>query len=157
MRALMLVLPVGIGVVMFSRGGELAAPAPLLTGVSLLAGGMLSAFTHLSTLRLKITDINANESSDRFEAERGMLDETAAHLLTGSLFCALNAAVLVLGMNVSVSAKGHLTGVLAAMATGISSYIILLFVIVLPRLYFAYVEMNNVSVALNGFDRRKHE
>lgn len=157
MRILMLVLPAGIGVFMFLRGGELAAPAPLLTGISLLAGGMLSAFTHLSTLRLKITDINANESADRFAAERGMLDETAAHLLTGSLFCALNAAVLVLGMNVGVSAKGHLTGALAAVATGFSIYIVLLFIAVLPRLYFAYVEMNNVSVALNGFDRRTHE
>ncbi|MFF3154797.1 hypothetical protein [Streptomyces sp. NPDC057910] len=157
MRILMLVLPASAAVFMFLRDGELAAPAPLLTGVSLLAGGMLSAFTHLSTLRLKITDINATEGADRFVAERGMLDETAAHLLTGSLFCVLNAAVIVLGMNVSVSVQGHLTGALAAAAAGFSIYIVLLFIAVLPRLYFAYVEMNNVSVALNGFDRRTRE
>ncbi|MGW3413873.1 hypothetical protein [Streptomyces sp. NPDC000888] len=157
MRIIMVVLPLGLAGVMLLRRGELAAPAALLTGVSLLAGGMLSAFTHLSTLRLKITEINATESADRFEVERGMLDETAAHLLAGSLFCAFNAATLVLGMNVSVSSKGHLTGILAAIATGLSTYIVLIFVAVLPRLYNAYVEMNNVSVALNGFDRRKQE
>ncbi|MDH6542032.1 hypothetical protein [Streptomyces sp. SPB4] len=86
-----------------------------------------------------------------------MLDETASHLLTGSLFCVMDAIVLVVGMNVGTSPQGRLTGVTAALAAGLSSYIALIFITILPRFYNAYVEMNNVSVELDGFDKRKTE
>ncbi|MFF9023800.1 hypothetical protein [Streptomyces eurythermus] len=155
MARLSLLLPVAVFGLMLWRGGRLAAPAALLTGVALMAGGMLSAFTHLSTLRLKITDWENPGTASRFEVERDMLDETAAHLLTGSLICALNAAALVVGMNVSVTKTGHLHGFWAAAAAGLSSYVLIVFIFVIPRLYSAYVQMNNVSGELNGFDRSK--
>ncbi|MFB7862231.1 hypothetical protein [Streptomyces sp. NPDC056069] len=154
---LSLLLPLTIFGLMLWRGGHLAAPAALLTGVALMAGGMLSAFTHLSTLRLKITDWDKPGTASRFEVERDMLDETAAHLLTGSLLCALNAAVLVIGMNVGVTKTGQLCGFWAAMAAALSSYVLIVFIFVIPRLYSAYVQMNNVSGALSGFDRSKNK
>ncbi|MEV7830351.1 hypothetical protein AB0P12_06935 [Streptomyces subrutilus] len=153
---LSLLLPFAVFGFMLWRHGRLAAPAALLTGVALMAGGMLSAFTHLSTLRLKITDWEKPGVVSRFEVERDMLDETAAHLLTGSLLCALNAAVLVIGMNVGVTKTGHLYGIWAAMAAGLSSYVLIVFVFVIPRLYSAYVQMNNVSGDLSGFNRSKN-
>ena len=152
-----LCIPFVLTGVMWGTGGDLAAPTPLLTAVSLLAGGMLSAFTHLSTLRLKITewlDKEGDEGSN-FEVEREMLDETASHLLTGSLLCAIDALLLVVGLNFASSPEGHLTGVFAAIASGVSSYIFLVFVMIVPRLYSAYVEINKVSSKLNGFVRSK--
>ncbi|MFJ9525476.1 hypothetical protein [Streptomyces cyaneofuscatus] len=152
---LSLLLPVVVFGLMLWREGRLAAPASLLTGVALMAGGMLSAFTHLSTLRLKITEWDSPGEASRFEVERGMLDETAAHLLTGSLLCAFNAATLVIGMNVGVTKTGHLYGFWAAASAGLSSYVLVVFVFVIPRLYSAYVQINDVSSELNGFDRRR--
>lgn len=150
-----LLAPVVIFSLILWRNGKLAAPAALLTGVALMAGGMLSAFTHLSTLRLKITDWETPGSISRFEVEKDMLDETAAHLLTGSLLCALNAAALVIGMNVSVTESGHLYGFWSALAAALSSYVLIVFVFVIPRLYSAYVQMNSVRDDLNGFHRTK--
>ncbi|MFE3552579.1 hypothetical protein ACFXN2_28370 [Streptomyces kronopolitis] len=136
-------------------GASLKSPAALLTGAALLAGGMLSAFTHLSTLRLKITEWDEGGSAGRFQMERDMLDETAAHLLTGSLACVLDAASLVIGMNASLDKQGHLTGFWAALSAAISSYVLLIFVVILPRLYSAYVEINGVAKNLSGFTRGK--
>ncbi|MET8807206.1 hypothetical protein [Streptomyces sp. NPDC004546] len=148
-------VPIGVFVLMWLRQGRLSTPGALLTGVSLLAGGMLSAFTHLSTLRLKVKEWVGSSEVSRYEVEKGMLDETAAHLLTGSLLCALDAASLVIGMNVSVTKDGHLYGFWAAFAAAISSYVLIIFLFLVPRLYSAYVEMNDVSPNLNGFVERQ--
>ncbi|MFJ3136786.1 hypothetical protein ACIPK5_12805 [Streptomyces sp. NPDC086843] len=96
-----------------------------------------------------------SSEASRYEVEKGMLDETAAHLLTGSLLCALDAASLVIGMNVSVTRAGHLYGFWAALAAAISSYVLIIFVLLVPRLYSAYVEMNDVHPDLNGFVGRQ--
>lgn len=153
-RAILL-LPIGLFGYLLWRGASLASPAALLTGAALLAGGMLSAFTHLSTLRLKITEWDGEGGASRFSVERDMLDETAAHLLTGSLACVLDAASLVIGMNVSLDKNGQLTGFWAALSSAISLYVLLIFVVVLPRLYSAYVEINRVAGRLSGFTRGK--
>ncbi|MFF5473169.1 hypothetical protein [Streptomyces achromogenes] len=148
-------VPILVFLLMWLRGGHLSTPGALLTGVALLAGGMLSAFTHLSTLRLKVKEWVGFSDVSRYEVEKGMLDETAAHLLTGSLLCALDAATLVVGMNVSVTKDGHLYGFWAAVAAAISSYVLIIFIFLVPRLYSAYVEINDVSPELSGFVGRR--
>ncbi|MCX5410754.1 hypothetical protein [Streptomyces sp. NBC_00059] len=155
MARLSLMIPCIVFTLVWVRDGRLSAPASLLTGVALLTGGMLSAFTHLSTLRLKITEWDGTDGDNKFEVERGMLDETAAHLLTGSLLCAFDAAALVIGMNVSSTKNGQLYGFWAAFTSGLSSYILVIFIFVIPRLYSAYVEINNVTPGLNGFNRSR--
>jgi hypothetical protein len=148
---IILLLPLLLFTAMWVGDGRLAAPTPLLSAAALLAGGMLSAFTHLSNLRLKITEWAGDGGPDRFAVEREMLDESAAHLLTGSLICVLDAATLVVGMNISVSDKGQLIGFWAALASGLSAYVFLIFIITIPRLYSAWVEINGVARHLNGF------
>ncbi|WP_159031266.1 hypothetical protein [Streptomyces acidiscabies] len=150
-----LLIPAIVFLLMWLKKGNLSTPSALLTGIALLAGGMLSAFTHLSTLRLKLKEwVDASEAS-RYEVEKGMLDETAAHLLTGSLLCAFDVASLVIGMNVSMTKEGHLYGFWAALSAAISSYVLVIFTLLVPRLYSAYVEINDVSPDLNGFVSRK--
>lgn len=148
---LALLIPLTVFLLMQLRNGHLATPGALMTGVALLAGGMLSAFTHLSTLRIKVKEWVGTSEASRYEVEKGMLDETAAHLLTGSLLCAFDVASLVIGMNVSVTKEGHLYGFWAALSAAISSYVLVIFVFIVPRLYSAYVEINDVSPDLDGF------
>jgi hypothetical protein len=145
--------PLALLILMWWLGGRLSAPTPILTAVSLLAGGMLSAFTHLSTLRLKITEwLDASGAdSQRFLDEREMLDETAAHLLAGAVACVVTAVLLVLGMNLSMDEKGAITGLWAAASAAAGSYSALLFLMTAPRLYSAYVQINRVSSKLSGF------
>ena len=152
-RIAIVLLPVGLFGGMLTFDGRLAAPTPILTAVSLLAGGMLSTFTHLSTLRLKITEWLASPDvdDDFLRDEREMLDESAAHLLTGAVVCALTASFLVLGMNVAQNEEGAITGFWAALSAAASAYVLLLFVMAVPRLYSAYVDINKVSHNLSGF------
>lgn len=155
-RGAIIILPIGTTVVAYFLEWRFAAAAPLLAGVSLLAGALLSSFTYLSTLRMKIVEWTKHED-DSLKVERSMLDETAAHLLAASFACALDTAVLVIGMNVSGAAGGAVEGVWAALATGVSVYVLLIFIICLPRLYSAYVQVNDVSDRYSGFvkGRRK--
>ncbi|MEU4559128.1 hypothetical protein AB0F72_12125 [Actinoplanes sp. NPDC023936] len=154
-RAVLGLPPAALLIFMLCSDADLKAPVPILTAVSLLAGGMLSAFTHLSTLRLKITEWldDPEAEQDRFLTEREMMDESAAHLLAGAVACALDAALLVLGLNLSSDEKGALTGVWAALAGAGSAYVLLLFVMSVPRMYAAYVAINDVSTKLSGFAR----
>jgi drug/metabolite transporter (DMT)-like permease len=153
---IVLVIPLILFVVMLVAGGRLRAPTPLLTATALLAGGFLSAFTHLSTLRLKITEwIEEEGNEDKLIVEREMLDETAAHLLTGALLCVLAAVALVAGMNVGGGNGSELVGFWAALVAGLSAYIALIFIIILPRLYSAWVDINHVSLRLSGFSQSR--
>lgn len=134
---------------------HLSAPMPLLTAVALLAGGTLSAFGSLSTLRLKLTEWSENQ--DGKDVHRDSLDESVAHLFMVALACVIDAALLVIGLNVSRGApntpmQDAVVGWPAAIAIAVTAYIFLVFVMVLPRLYWAYTRMNRVSPRLDGFD-----
>lgn len=146
-----LVLPaLSVMVVSILRDWKLAAPAALLGGVALLAGGTLSAFTHLSTLRLRLTDRIEEQSLD---VERDSLDESVAHLLTATLLCIVDAAALVIGMNFASPNGTSIGGLWASLVLGVSTYIATLFVLLVPKLYSAYVDINRVGGHISGFDR----
>jgi hypothetical protein len=133
--------------------GKLSAPGSLLAGVSLLAGGFLAAFGQISGLRLRLTD-RAREYRDVEQVDRDALDETAAHLLVASLGSALTALVIVLGMNFAANPKdGSISGPFAALALMFASYVFLVFIIAVPRLYTAYVNINHVRAELSGTHR----
>lgn len=152
-RYIFIVVPVGVAALTVVLGWQLSEPAPLLAGVSLLAGGLLGSFAQLSSLRLKVSEWTQH-SADEWLVERELLDETAGHVLLAAMLCAIDAAVLVIAMNATVGgqrvAVGWSAGVLA-----ISVYILLVFIVCLPRLYSAYVQINKVSDHLSGFAKGK--
>lgn len=153
-RAVLIFIPLAVGAASISLDWRLKSPAALLAGVALLAGSLLSAFTHLSSLRMKISE-GAQRDSNRFDAERAMLDETAAHLLLACLACVVNAVTIVIGLNFRSDTKEEISGSWAAVSLATSSWIVVLFVLCLPRLYSAYVEINQVQEDLSGFTRRR--
>ncbi len=159
-RVVLFGVPVGVAVLMFVTDAGLSAPESLLTGVAILLGGNLAVFGALSTLRLRLT-----ETADDFnQAERDGLDESVAHLLAAAIACVVTAVVLVVGMNLRVKptmaelqagAPGgsELTGLPAAIAGGLSTYIALIFLILIPRLYYAYTSINVVRHRMSGYHR----
>ncbi|MDF3309737.1 hypothetical protein P3H15_32485 [Rhodococcus sp. T2V] len=154
-RAILYGIPTLLTLLALLLDWKLASPVPILTAVSLLAGGTLSAFSSISTLRLKLTDWS--EEGDGREVDRESLDESVAHLFMIALACAFDAAILVVGLNFALGDKGTpdegaLTGITAGLAMGVTAYIFLTFVMVLPRLYWAYTKMNRVSRKMSGFD-----
>ena len=153
-RVCIVVLPVAAGVAMFVFQGFLAAPGALLAGVALLAGGFLAAFGQISTLRLRLTD-RARDYPEAEQIDRDALDETAAHLLVASFMSALTALALVLGMNFGANAAGAVGGFFAALAVTLAAYVLLVFIIAVPRLYLAYVNLNKVRPELSGAHRGK--
>lgn len=154
-RFFIVFLPLAAGSCLFVFHGALAAPGSLLAGVSLLAGGFLAAFGQISSLRLRLTD-RADHFAETEAIDRDALDETAAHLLVASFMSAMTALVLVLGMNFSSDAKsGAVNGVFAALAVALACYVLLVFVIVIPRLYIAYVNINRVRDELSGTHRSR--
>lgn len=69
-----------------------------------LTAPLLSAFTHLSSPKMKVSEW-AEHDSDRFNAERAMPDETAAHLLLACPACVVNAVTIVIGLNSALAQK----------------------------------------------------
>lgn len=151
-RTGLIAIPLVVTVVILVRHGQLSAPTSLLTAVALLTGGILTVFAALSTLRLKLTEWD-ERTIDR-DLDRSSLDESVAHLMAGALACVVDAVVLVIGMNLRQPNTEAITGIPAALAAGISSYVVLIFIIIIPRLYSAYVEINQVPEHLDGFTRR---
>jgi hypothetical protein len=145
------VISPALGIAALFLDWEITAPTPLLSAVALLAGALVGSFGSLSTLRLKLTDW-ATEDDERFQVQRDMIDETVAHVLTAALLSAATAVVLVIGTNVA-GADQAVTGCLAAATIALGSYVVLLFVLILPRLYAAYVEINQVRDRLSGFSK----
>lgn len=147
-RATLVLIPVGVAALSLVLGWKIAQPAPLLGGVSLLAGGLLGAFAQLSSLRLKVSEWTEHDD-DKWLVERELLDETAAHVLLAALLCAVDATLLVIATSTTSASDGLPSGWTATIGA-ISVYVALMFIICIPRLYSAYVQINSVADHLNG-------
>lgn len=148
-RVVVIVVPFAVGAAMLLFGGRLMAPAALIAGLSLLAGGLLASFGQLSTLRLRLTE-RADFEGDGQQTDRDFLDETVAHLLSAAYGAAVTAALLVVGMNFGLDSTGALTCWWAAVPATLATWVVIVFLIAIPRVYEAYVGMNTVRDALSG-------
>jgi hypothetical protein len=147
-RVVFAVVPLGLVVCSYLLHWELKAPGPLLSGVSLLAGGLLASFGQLTSFRQRLYDSMVFEG-DGEAMDRNMVDETVAHLLLAAFLCGIDAALLVIGLNVSKTGAS-VTGLLGAAIIGVSAYIGILFLVAVPRLYVAYATYNKVSRHISG-------
>jgi hypothetical protein len=148
--ALLLAVPAWI------LGWKLAAPEALLSGVSLLAGALLSAFGYLATVRLRLQDRDPRSGTGTQRA-KDLLDESVAHLLAATLGCLVDAVILVVATNAGESSDDPLRGLPAALVIGVSAYIAVVFLILLTRLYATYVDAAQPRDRLNGYVDRGAE
>lgn len=142
-RGLLYGLPVVVLIVSLLAGAQLRQPTALLAGASLLAGTLLASFGQLATLRGRLLDPVLVR-----QVARDALDETTAHVLM-AVYAAVGTA-FVLGAATSLSA-GAVTGVPAALALGAGTWLVMLVVLVVPRLYQAYTYAYEVRPGLNGY------
>lgn len=141
-------VPLLIGLWAWFHGLDGRVLAPALTAMSLLAGGALSAFSHLSTLRLRLTERqDVTKTSEK--PDRRMFDESATHLLSCAVGAMASAASLICAI-VLVGSGTSLCGPGAAWLGWIASLTFTLFWISVPRIYLAYVNLNAVEPSING-------
>lgn len=151
-RVIVVLVPLGAGSGAYIAGATLRAPEAVLAGVALLAGGLLTAFTYLSSLRLRLTE-RESTWGDAERLERDATDETSAHLLAASYVSALATAALIVGMIMTDDEAGAVVGGWAALIIALLTYILVLFLMTLPRLYFSYVATHGVRRELSGLHR----
>jgi len=159
MVAFVYLTPLAVFVLSLVTGFVLRAPAALLTAAALISGGALSAFTHLSNLRQRLTD-RADSYAKSEAPERKLVDISATHLLMCALGAMTSAVSLVVGMTLFGSfdpaSKAYMVdfgGVIAGISVGLLTWTALLFWIAIPKLYAAYVQIHDVQAELNGADR----
>lgn len=143
------VVPLLVGATMVALNTTLHSPGALLTATSLLSGGALSAFTHISSLRQRLTDRRVtHEFADA--SDRGLIDESATHLLMCAVAAMVTASSIIVGMLTSHAANAEYDGLLAGISIGLASWTGIIFWIAVPRLYAVYVQMHHVSDSLSG-------
>lgn len=148
---LVLLVPVALAILGTYRGWVVGNPAGLLAGVALMAGMLIGAFAQITTLRLRLEESAELLGSDPFHYERDALDETVAHLLMAVLLAILGAVMLVALMN--AMPDSGLRPFLTALVVWATSYLGLLLLLVLPRMYYAYASSAKVRAPLNGFNK----
>ncbi|MFK0402530.1 hypothetical protein ACIQTT_09395 [Microbacterium sp. NPDC090225] len=151
-RGILLLVPVLSATAVWVFGGTLASPGALLSGIALLAGALLAAFAQVSNLRFRLTE-RMRELPDAEQLDRDALDETASHLLVAAYLSAFTALWLVLAMNWGLNESGAVYGPWAALVVLFAVYVLLTFLIAIPRLYTAYVTYNSVRAELSGTHR----
>lgn len=141
-------VPLAVGAWSWFHGLDSKVLAPTLTAMSLLAGGALSAFSHLSTLRLRLTE-RQDVTKKSEKPDRRMFDESATHLLSCAVGAMVSAASLVCAI-VLVGNSPCIRQYGAAWLGWIASLTFTLFWISVPRIYLAYVNLNSVESSING-------
>lgn len=145
--AILIVVPVLVGVTCFALDWHLSHVDPLLAGVALLSGVLLSSFAHLATWRSRLV-----EREERFDtadaAERDSVDEAVALILWAALVSMVAAALIVIAQNAAPAGLGRPW---ASLVLVTCTHVFLLFLIIVPKLYASYVRANRVPDHRSGF------
>ncbi|QRY61510.1 hypothetical protein JVX90_13920 [Gordonia sp. PDNC005] len=146
-----LLLPaVTVGLVMWCNEGRLANPGAILAGASLMSGTLLAVFAQIASLRLKLAD-RFERGYKGADADKDALDESVSHILFAALLTFVSAAVITIALSMAPPESRAITGFPAALAGALLSYVLLLILMLLPRLLYAYNRVNKVRSQLNGF------
>jgi hypothetical protein len=148
-RVILLTVPVVIFCLSIVFSWTVRDPSSLLSGVSLLAGSLVGVFALLAAWRERLTERRRKFSEIR-GADCAAVDEAVAHILVAILVCVVLAGVLVVGSSGQTSIK-LLTSLWAGVVYGMATYLMLVFLMIVPALYSAYVRANSVEDDLNGF------
>ncbi|WBC12963.1 hypothetical protein O7600_17465 [Micromonospora sp. WMMA1998] len=135
-RSIVVLVPVVVGVLSYLRGWRLTDPSAISGASALIAGIMFGAFTQLAAFRDRI------EGRRPFDATtRRHFRETAAHLMAGALASALEAAVLVVASGIRPNPDAKLDRVATCVVLALGSYVLVLFIMAIRRMYSAYLRV----------------
>lgn len=148
-RLVLIIGPLLAGVASVGLGVTLSSPGTLVAALSLLTGTLLSVFAQLSSLRLKLTEWFEREDIGS-RPDKDAIDESVAHVLVAALISLVATIVTVAAIVVGDEKFPVLQGIVAAVAIALIMYVLLLLIMLIPRLYGAYVSVNDVDDSLNG-------
>lgn len=147
----LVIVPCAAGVSAYRSDLQLTAPASLLAALSLMSAGLLAAFGQIASIRSKY-----RLPDDDYDPEwrtREMLDEAVAHILTAALVAVLTAVIIVVGMNAGAGNGRQLAVLASAGVVGFGSYLVLVFLMVVRKLWGAYEAANERDQAGNYLHR----
>ncbi|WP_139812254.1 hypothetical protein [Prescottella equi] len=148
-RLVLVLAPLMAGITMFGFQVQLTSPAIIVAALSLLTGALLTVFTQLSTLRLKLTEWYDRDDVDR-RPDKDSIDESVAHVLVAALVSISATIVAVFAIALGDEGAPALRGVVAAITVALITYVLLLLIMLIPRLYGAYASVHDVADELNG-------
>lgn len=155
-KLLLILGPIFAAVAVGGLQVQLSSPGVIVAALSLLTGSLLTVFTQLSTLRLKLTEWYDPDDVEH-RADKDAIDESVAHVLTAALISLTATMFAVAAVVVADSELPILQGGVAAVLVALIAYVLLLLVMLIPRLYGAYVSVHDIDDSLNGqvVDRTK--
>jgi hypothetical protein len=147
-RSVLYGLPIVLGALAFWRDAAVAAVDGLLAASGVLAGGLFMAFTQVAAWRDRYTErLQARENAER--PQRYSLDETVAHILMAAYGCFALVVIVLVGANFT-DKHGDMVGIPAALAITVGTYVLLLMLIIIPKLYAAYAITHFVDREMSG-------
>lgn len=147
-RIILYGVPVVLGALALWRGATVAAIDGLLAAAGLLAGALFMAFTQVAAWRDRYTE-RMDHWEDAERPQRYSLDEAVAHILMATYACFVLAVVTLVGANFT-DKDGNLTGIFAALVVTIGTYLLLLLLIIVPKLYASYAVTHRVTKDMSG-------
>jgi len=148
-RLVLVLVPLVAGVCVYGLGVRLSSPGLIVAALSLLTGALLTVFTQLSTLRLKLTEWYDRDDVEH-RPDKDAIDESVAHVLTAALIALVATVVSVAAVVLNDTDLPVLQGIAAAILVALVAYVLLLLIMLIPRLYGAYVSVHDVDDHLNG-------
>ena len=141
-----------------ATGLELRQPGVLFAGLALLSSGLLAAFAQMASIRSRFPVPDDPDFDSELDT-RNMLDEAVAHVLTAALLAAFTAALIVVAISVGpveqasssiANSEQSVNNWFSTAIAGLGTYLFVLFVMTIRKLYAAYVVGNEVSRELSG-------
>lgn len=150
--AVVYAIPFAIATAAVAGAWTIKNPSALLAGVSLLVGGCLVAFGQLAAWRGRLAErVTWHETSER--PERHAIDEAVAHLLWATWIAVVEAALLVVAGEMMPDPErtyGWAARLLTAGVYGLGTYLVLLLLMILPKLYVTYANANKLDDEMSG-------
>lgn len=133
--------------------GHLANAGSLLAADALLASSLLAVFAQISGLRVKLSE-QFKAGYAHADDDKDAMDESATHLLFAIMLAFVNAALLAAALAFAPMDVTAVGGIAGGISTALFVYIVLLLLMLLPRILYAYTRVNGVRDDLSGFHRK---
>jgi len=133
----LIVVPTAAAGLIYYRHYTFSQVDAFIAAVTLLCGVLFSGFTQITAMRMRLDETGI----DTDPVVKRQFREAATHTLVGSLLSALLAAVTLVGAAFRKSDADDLPLVCCAAIAGLSSYLLLIFVLVARRMHSAYLAL----------------
>lgn len=148
-------IPLAVSIFSYCNEFNLDISNILLTVLGIIAGALLALFAQLAAWRQTFDD-KKHKNKRIYNAERWLIDSSVSHVLAASFSAVISCIVLIIAFFLSklqITYSVQLVRICNSLAVLFSIHTLLTLLLVMPALYSAYVQVNDVSPQLNGNDK----